>query len=106
MKASPLARRIAAEKGIDLTQVAGTGPEGRIVKRDIEGYVPSAAPAAAAPQAAGIPAADFGEPPTGDDVEIIEASKLRSRIASRMVEAKQITVEEAEKLLAALEGGD
>jgi pyruvate dehydrogenase E2 component (dihydrolipoamide acetyltransferase) len=89
VKASPLARRMAADKGIDLTQVAGTGPEGRIVKRDIEGYVPSAAPAAAAPQAAGIPAADFGEPPTGDDVEIIEASKLRSRIASRMVEAKQ-----------------
>jgi pyruvate dehydrogenase E2 component (dihydrolipoamide acetyltransferase) len=89
VKASPLARRMAADKGIDLTQVAGTGPDGRIVKRDIEGYVPSAAPAAAAPQAAGIPAADFGEPPTGDDVEIIEASKLRSRIASRMVEAKQ-----------------
>lgn len=46
---SPMARKIAADKGIDLSQVAGTGPAGRIVKRDVETFVPSAAPAAAAP---------------------------------------------------------
>ena len=45
---SPMARKIAADKGIDLSQVAGTGPAGRIVKRDVETFVPSAAPAAAA----------------------------------------------------------
>ena len=45
---SPMARKIAADKGIDLSQVAGTGPAGRIVKRDVETFVPSAAPTAAA----------------------------------------------------------
>src|SRR3546814_4694643 len=56
VKASPLARRIAADKGIDLSAVEGTGPGGRIVKADVEGAKPGAAPAkkaeAAAPSAA------------------------------------------------------
>ncbi|WP_156442781.1 biotin/lipoyl-containing protein, partial [Sphingomonas sp. CCH9-H8] len=47
VKASPLARRIAAEKGVDLSGVSGSGPNGRIVKADIEGAKPGAAPAAA-----------------------------------------------------------
>lgn len=86
-KASPLARRIAAEKGIDLRMVPGTGPGGRIVRRDVENFVPSAQPAAAA---APITAArTYGELPSGPDVEIIETSKLRSRIGERMVLAKQ-----------------
>ena len=41
--ASPMARRIAAEKGVDLSQVHGSGPQGRVVKRDVESFVPSAA---------------------------------------------------------------
>src|SRR3546814_956520 len=45
VKASPLARRIAADKGIDLSAVEGTGPGGRIVKADVEGAKPGAAPA-------------------------------------------------------------
>ncbi|GGF24203.1 pyruvate dehydrogenase complex dihydrolipoamide acetyltransferase [Hymenobacter cavernae] len=49
--ASPLAKSIAKEKGIDLSQVKGTGENGRIVQRDVESFQPSAAPAAA-PQAA------------------------------------------------------
>ncbi|MCB9971592.1 MAG: pyruvate dehydrogenase complex dihydrolipoamide acetyltransferase [Hyphomonas sp.] len=48
IKASPLARRIASMKGIDLAAIAGTGPRGRIIKRDIEAAKPGAAPAAAA----------------------------------------------------------
>ena len=52
VKASPLARRIAAEKGVDLGGVSGSGPNGRIVKADVEGAKPGAAPAAAAPAAA------------------------------------------------------
>ncbi|GAB4569595.1 MAG: pyruvate dehydrogenase complex dihydrolipoamide acetyltransferase [Anaerolineae bacterium] len=91
VKASPLARRIARERGIDLRQVQGTGPEGRIVKRDVEGFTapaaPAPAPAAAAP--AGISAPSFGPVPEGPDVEVVPTSKLRSRIGSRMVEAKQ-----------------
>ena len=46
--ASPLARKLANAKGIDLHLVSGTGPKGRIVAKDIENYVPAAAPAAAA----------------------------------------------------------
>lgn len=49
--ASPLARRIAEQKGIDLSSVTGSGPNGRIVKADVE-QAESAAPAAAAPSAA------------------------------------------------------
>lgn len=93
VKASPVARKIAADKGIDLSRVQGTGPGGRIVKSDVENYR-SAAPAPAQPQqaaapAAGIPAPSYGTVPTGPDVEVIETSKLRSRIATRMVESKQ-----------------
>ena len=49
LKASPLARRIAAEKGIDLRSIPGTGDGGRIVKRDIDGYTPAAKASAGAP---------------------------------------------------------
>src|SRR6476661_5866479 len=52
VKASPLARRIAAERGLDLGGIAGSGPEGRIVLRDLEGA--PAAPAVAAPRAAAV----------------------------------------------------
>lgn len=58
LKASPLARKLAAEKGIDIRQVAGSGDGGRIVRRDVDGFVPAAAstpattPAAIAPAAA------------------------------------------------------
>ena len=58
--ASPLARRIAAEKGLDLTKVAGTGPHGRIVKADVEGA--TAAPVAATAAAMPAPAATAAAP--------------------------------------------
>jgi len=93
VKASPVARKIAAERGIDLKQVQGTGPGGRIVKADVEGFTPAAAPAQeekqVAPAASALPAPTYGELPSGPDVEIIETTRLRSRIASRMVESKQ-----------------
>ena len=56
LKASPLAKAIADQKGIDLKQIHGTGPEGRIVKADVESFSPQAKPAAA-PQAAPAPQA-------------------------------------------------
>jgi pyruvate dehydrogenase E2 component (dihydrolipoamide acetyltransferase) len=91
VRASPVARKLAADRGIDLSAVQGTGPNGRIVKADVEGFNPAAAPAAPAsvPTAAAIPAATYGEVPSGPDVEIIETSKMRSRIARRMIESKQ-----------------
>jgi pyruvate dehydrogenase E2 component (dihydrolipoamide acetyltransferase) len=87
VRASPVARKLASEKGIDLRQVPGTGPNGRITKADVEGFKPTAAPAAARPAA--IPAPSFGAVPTGADVEVIELSRLRERIGRRMTESKQ-----------------
>ena len=103
--ASPLARRIAAEKGVDLAGVTGSGPHGRIVKADVEGAKPGAAkpaaaasaPAAAAPAKA--PAAAAA--PAGPSAETIlkmyadrETTEvaldgMRRTIAARLSEAKQ-----------------
>ena len=76
LKASPLARRIAKERGIDLSRLRGTGPEGRIVAEDVE-----RAPAVGAATAA--PAAAPGE------VEVVKLSSMRRTIARRMSEAWQ-----------------
>jgi pyruvate dehydrogenase E2 component (dihydrolipoamide acetyltransferase) len=75
VKASPLARRIARERGIELSALRGTGPEGRIVAEDVERA--SATGAAAAPAAAA---------PTGD-VEVVKLNQMRKTIARRMTEA-------------------
>ena len=80
--ASPLAKRIAADKGIDLTTVKGSGPNGRIVKADLEGAQPSAQPTAAPAQA---PAAQPGEIPH----EVEKLSSMRKTIARRLTESKQ-----------------
>ena len=87
VKASPVARRVAKDKGIDLTLVTGTGPGGRVIKKDVENYVPTTAASAGMMALAVEPT--YGDLPTGPDVEIEEISKLRSRIAARMVPAKQ-----------------
>ncbi len=92
VKASPVARKMAAERGIDLKTVKGSGPNGRIVKADIEGYQPPAKQEAAAPAEApakGVPAPSYGSVPGGSDVEIVDVTKIRSRIAARMVDSKQ-----------------
>ncbi|MDR7403272.1 MAG: dihydrolipoamide acetyltransferase family protein [Armatimonadota bacterium] len=75
MKASPLARKLAEEHGIDLTQVRGTGPGGRITREDVE-----AAIAAAARPAAPAPAADY---------EVLPLTRIRQTIARRMTESTQ-----------------
>lgn len=86
LKVSPVARRIAEERGIDLTTIAGTGPGGRIIKADVEGAL-QAAPAAPVPD---VPtAAPVVTPATGpapaDRVE--EASQMRKAIARRLVQS-------------------
>ncbi|AYO76671.1 MULTISPECIES: pyruvate dehydrogenase complex dihydrolipoamide acetyltransferase [Sphingobium] len=96
VKASPLARRLAEAKGVDLAAVAGSGPNGRIVKADLDGAAaapakaaaPAAAPAASAPAAAPAPVAaaaqDFGIPH-----EVIKLNGMRKTIARRLTESKQ-----------------
>ncbi|MEO8609828.1 MAG: dihydrolipoamide acetyltransferase family protein [Chloroflexota bacterium] len=93
VKASPVARRIAADSGIDLSQVKGTGPGGRIVKEDVENFQPGKAPAAAqastASQPSGIAPAPSRKLPEGPDVEIIDMTNMRKRIVAVTVESKQ-----------------
>jgi len=96
VKASPLARRIAAEKGIELSGVTGSGPNGRIVKADVEGAKPgAAAPAAAtrdaAPAAAAAAPAPAPKPAVVPDIphEATKLSNIRKTIARRLTESKQ-----------------
>ncbi len=98
IKVSPLARKVAEEKGVDLAQVHGSGPGGRIVKEDVEGFTPSApATKEAAPSTAPAPAASTGlsapaarKPPAeGPDVEYIDLTNMRKRIVAVTVESKQ-----------------
>ena len=88
-KASPLARRIAADKGIDLSALAGTGPGGRIVKADVLGHAPSAAVSVpvAAPAKPAAPVGDF-TPPADVPFEEIKLPGMRKVIAKRMAESK------------------
>ncbi len=93
-KASPLARRIAAEKGIDLAALSGSGPNGRVVKADVEGAKPGAAapaPAAAPAAEAAAPAAAAPKPAAVPDIphEATKLSNMRKTIARRLTESKQ-----------------
>ncbi len=93
IKASPLAKRLASEMGVDLATIKGTGPDGRIVKEDVLAAGASRPksdrrrPQPAAPRAA------------GPDTEVVEPNRMQSTIARRMAEAKstvpefQVTVE-------------
>lgn len=101
VKASPLARRVAADKGVDLSTVTGSGPNGRIVKADVEGAKPGAAPAAAAPTtAAQTPTAAPTAAPAAAEPKAVwfddsipheeeKLSNIRKTIARRLTESKQ-----------------
>ncbi|KAG9351494.1 hypothetical protein JZ751_022744 [Albula glossodonta] len=96
--ASPLAKKLASEKGIDLAQVKGSGPDGRVTRKDIETFVPPKAepippaapatapaapaptPAAAAPAVAAVPTGTFTD---------IPISNIRRVIAQRLMQSKQ-----------------
>ncbi len=91
VKASPLARRIAQEGGIDLRLVPGSGPGGRVTKKDVEAYRlhPAPQPVQAPPSAGAVPPLPLpSEAPRLTD-ELVPLNRLRSIIARRMVEAKQ-----------------
>jgi pyruvate dehydrogenase E2 component (dihydrolipoamide acetyltransferase) len=91
VRASPVARRIADERGIDLKQIVGTGPGGRITKSDVESFQPSepspepvAEPAATAPKVEPVPA-----PSTAETAERVELTRMRQQIARVTVRSKQ-----------------
>jgi pyruvate dehydrogenase E2 component (dihydrolipoamide acetyltransferase) len=87
IKASPLAKRIAAEMGVDISLLKGSGPEGRIVKEDVLAAAGSKAtgerrrPTASAPR------------PDGPDVEVIDPTRMQATIARRMIESKSTVPE-------------
>ena len=89
IKASPLAKRLAADKGIDIKQVTGSGDGGRIVKRDVENFVPAAQPAAA-PAASTDKAAPVVLPQVvgEESFEEVRVSQMRKTIAKRLAESK------------------
>jgi len=84
VKASPLAKKIAAEKGVDLGSIQGSGPGGRIVRKDVEGPQPGAAPSGAA---AAAPAA-IASTPAGANDQRIPLSGMRRVIAERLLASK------------------
>jgi pyruvate dehydrogenase E2 component (dihydrolipoamide acetyltransferase) len=90
IKASPVAKRMAEEKGLDLSTIAGSGPGGRIVKSDVKKAVASAGDAGAAAGPAGSGAGpEAGSPETAKGQTTYEdLSKLQSTIARRMSESK------------------
>ncbi|MEM7497967.1 MAG: pyruvate dehydrogenase complex dihydrolipoamide acetyltransferase [Pseudomonadota bacterium] len=96
--ASPLARRIAKDKGLDLSQIKGSGPHGRIVKADVENAKPGAKPEAAAEKPADAPKAAAPQGASAEAVakmfsdrefEEVQLDGMRKTVASRLTEAKQ-----------------
>lgn len=95
--ASPLARRIAKESGVDIAVVKGTGPHGRVVQRDVEAALAAGGVNAAAPKAEAVSA--IAPKPMSDDAvlklfeegtyEIVPHDGMRKTIARRLVESKQ-----------------
>lgn len=102
IKASPLAKRIASDKGLDLSSIIGSGPNGRIIKADVEGATAISQPVSAPVQAITPVATAQGDAPFSE----VKLSNMRKTIAKRLTEAKQtvphfyLTVEvELDKLL-------
>lgn len=91
VKATPVARRLAEEKNIDLRRVTGSGPDGRITKADVEAFaaVSPAAPPQPAAVAKAVPTPAPSElPAAGPESEEVALTRLRSAIGRRMVESK------------------
>lgn len=84
VKASPLAKKMASEKGVDISLVKGTGEGGRIVKRDVENFNPAVAQAAAAPTAMATSAPAVGQESFKEE----KVSQMRKVIAKRLAESK------------------
>ena len=90
VKASPLAKRLAQEKGIDISLVSGTGEGGRIIKRDIENYTPVAAPAtnASSEASSSVPAISLPVVVGEERSDDLPVSQMRKSIANRLSGSK------------------
>lgn len=93
IKASPLAKRIAANTGVDLNSITGTGPNGRIVRADVEGANSAKPTTTAAHPAPTAPSAPSPAPVSAIDTdiphEVVKLSNMRKTIARRLTESKQ-----------------
>ena len=88
VKASPLAKKVARESKVDLSRIKGTGPGGRIVRRDVESALAGIKTTPVSSRPAIMPiAVSLQQPIPGD--QIINTTKLRQAIGRRMVESKQ-----------------
>jgi pyruvate dehydrogenase E2 component (dihydrolipoamide acetyltransferase) len=90
IKASPLAKKLAAEKGVDISQIPGSGDNGRIVKKDVDGYTPAAKASEAGNAGQQPAAAKSGTPvvPSGQvSYEEVPVSQMRKVIAKRLAES-------------------
>ena len=94
VKATPVARRIAEEKGVDLKQISGSGPNGRIRKADVEAFLSRPQPTAPAKstvpavESVAPPAVPQTAPPSGPDTTEVPLTRMRQAIARRMTESK------------------
>lgn len=97
VKSSPLARKMAEDHGLSLSTISGTGPEGRIVRRDIEAVLggastrvstPAAAPPVPVPVATPVAAPAPAKIPDGATYEAIRLSQMRKTISRRLAESK------------------
>ena len=86
VKASPLAKRLAAQLGVDLASIKGSGPEGRIIREDVEA---AAKGKGGAPRQATAPV----RRPDGPDTEVVEPTRMQATIARRMAESKSTVPE-------------
>ena len=85
VKASPLAKKLAADKGIDINTISGSGDGGRVTKKDIDNYIPSAAPAAKAAPAVTVPVFTASGQEGYTDIPL---TQMRKTIARRLGESK------------------
>jgi len=85
VRASPMARHIAAEHGLDLSGIQGSGPQGRVIRADVEAALSGTAQPASEPQAETVAAAP--RPAEGDGDERVSLSQMRRTIARRMAES-------------------
>ncbi len=88
IRASPVARRLAAEAQVDLSALTGSGPSGRIVKRDVEAWISGGGmPAAPATAPSPTPAVPTAPAASGPEFEDVPLSQMRKTIARRLVES-------------------
>ena len=88
IKASPLAKKLAQEKGYDLSQISGTGDYGRIIKRDVEAFVPTQAPSPVSATASEGAPISLPQVVGEESFEEVTVSQMRKVIAKRLAESK------------------